>query len=180
MGRSRQWRSPIAQPPINRWCCDQRSLSPTSARNKGCCGIRFNDLLRNHVRSSIAIAGGDHRSPSLGCCCDQASLSHAMKDNYVRDQLASISASALSWLINRPDRPHRRLIHGEVSDENGTRLLFPRRAWTINSCAWPMLMMVMTLMLSWPLRSAQRLCARQAANKKTQPMWRPCLDDQDW
>ena len=46
------------------------------------------------------------RSPialSLSRVSDQASLSHAMKDNYVRDQLSSISASVLSWPINRPD-----------------------------------------------------------------------------
>jgi len=57
------------------------------------------------VRPRIAIAGGDHRSLSLSLSrvSDQASLSHAMKDNYVRDQLSSISASVLSWLINRPD-----------------------------------------------------------------------------
>ena len=147
----------IAQPLINRWCCDQRSLSPAPARNKRCCVIRCSDLLRNHVRSRIAIAGGEHRSPSLSrihrCCCDQAPLSHAMKDNDARDQLSSISASVLSWLINRPHRPHSWLINGDVSEEIGTRFLFPRRAWTRSSCAWSMLMMLMMLMMNWPLPS---------------------------
>ena len=123
MDRSRQWRSSIVVAAISDRSGTRDVLKkPFNLSGfqiflfKFCQFIIFvtyvhSDDVVSFVASISSATMCDQGSQSLVAITDrslsrvsgQASLSHAMKDNYVRDQLSSISASVLSWLINRPD-----------------------------------------------------------------------------